>query len=100
MSTLTYRKRQAESALKRFEFSRYESIFSAYGKPSCAKIRAFQYCVETCEKYNGFKLRILSKNTFMFTCGFFFYDKDGKKQFYYITPSYDVFIPAKNTFIV
>ena len=94
MSTNYYRKRQAENALKSFDFSRYESIFSAYGKPSFAKIRAFNYCLNTCRKYNGFNLRILSKNNFMFTCGFFFYNEDGKKQFYYITPSYDVIIPA------
>ena len=94
MSTNYYRKKQAENALKSFDFSRYDTIFKAYKSPSREKIRAFNYCLNTCRQYNGFNLRILSKNTFMFTCGFFFYNADGEKQFYYITPSYDVFIPA------
>ena len=100
MSTLNYRKRQAESALKRFNYILPDTIYKAYKSPSKAKQKAFFDCVNTCNNLNGYNLRIVSKNTNIFTCGFFFKDESGKEYFYYITPSYDVFIPAKNTFIV
>lgn len=42
-------------------------------------------------KYNGWGLKVLSYNTFMFTAGFLFENKEtGVIQMMYITPNYDV----------
>ena len=42
-------------------------------------------------KYEGWGLKVLSYNTFMFTAAFLFEDKEtGVIQMMYITPNYDI----------
>ena len=94
MSTKYYQKRQAESALKSFYNSNMETIFKAYKSPSKAKQKAFYHCVNTCAKYNGYNLRVISKNTNFFTCGFLFMDENKTEYFYYITSCYETIIKA------
>lgn len=72
----------------------YNSIWSAYGKPSEAKCRAWNYCRELCDKLGGHDLIISSKNTMVFSVCFKFETEDGKPAFAYITRDYDRFCYA------
>lgn len=66
-----------------------ETLWDAYAKPSTRKEAAWEYCKNLCAKYEGYGLRVISKNTFMFTAGFLFLSTSGKEKFMYITPNYD-----------
>lgn len=52
-----------------YENARYDSVFRAYGRPSDAKINAESWCIHKMKNMNGWDYRILSYNTFNFTCG-------------------------------
>lgn len=66
--------------------SRYNSLMRAYatrldevyGRYSSAKVRAYNYCINKCAEQNGEHFRIISANTFQFTCGWTF-EKDGQQ---------------------
>ena len=64
-------------------------LWDVYGKFSNEKIKAFDYCVDLCKKYNGVDLKIISYNTFAFSCGFTYTNDDGRKMFVYITKTQD-----------
>ena len=79
----------AKGAYERFLRSNMETLRDAYAKPSTRKEAAWEYCKELCAKYEGWGLRVISKNCFMFTAGFLFLSTSGKEKFMYITPEYD-----------
>ena len=84
------REKIAKANINRYNDSRASELFHVYGKYSTAKARAFDYCRNLMNKLDGWGLKILSYNTFMFTAGFLFVDKEtGVTKFMYITPSYD-----------
>ena len=49
-------------------------LSDAYKRPSEAKIRAYEWCMNDYKRLNGTDFRICSKNTFGFTCAFLFND--------------------------
>ena len=61
-------------------------IYNAYGKPSFEKVRAWLYCQLCCENRDGYNLKIVSHNTWMFTAGFLYEGNDGT-YFVYIRPT-------------
>lgn len=63
-------------------------IFQAYDKPSHRKVDAYENCENLCKEYNGYDLKIVSKNVNVFTAGFVC-AIEGKKAFVWITPCYD-----------
>lgn len=92
---MSYSTKQRE-AIARSAYNRYRelplsfTLDNAYGTHSYNKDRAWIYCENLQAQYNGWGLKVISYNTFIFTAGFYFTDKDtGVLRFMYITPSYD-----------
>lgn len=86
---MTAQERMAKANIESYKRSRMYDLSDAYGRYSTAKAQAWRYCEDRCEQYSGDCLKVISKNTFIFTAGFTFIDGNGKRKFYYITPSYD-----------
>ena len=73
-----------------YENSRDYSLDSCYGSYSYAKARAWDYCVNLYQKHNGYGLKVISHNGWVFTAGFTFADPEtGVMKMMYITPSAD-----------
>ena len=75
----------------KFKLDKYglQKITDYYKYPSDNKCRAWQYCEEQCyEKFGGYKLTVISGNTYTFTAGFMFL-KDNKEYFAVITKLHD-----------
>lgn len=90
---MSYQTRQATASFPRYVKSAYNTIYDAYKKPSRDKWRAWNHCRNLCNAFGGFNLKVISKNTYMFTAGFQYIDEDsGEERFMYITPSYEVVI--------
>lgn len=51
-------------------FRACEDIFTAYGRPSYNKVKAWETCKEICKKEKGWGLRIIAYNTCQFTAAF------------------------------
>ena len=49
-----------------------EELSDVYKKPSDAKIRAFNWCKDECEKLNGFNFAIVGHSSQIFSVGFDF----------------------------
>ena len=86
--------RNAKANIARWESSYMYSLHDAYGRFSDAKARAWEYCRDKLTEKNGRGLKVISRNTNIFTAGFVFmdYEDNNKVKFYYITPSYDVVV--------
>ena len=64
-------------------------LSKAYSKPSATKLSIWQDCYQQMLKAKGFGLRVISKNIYIFTCGYCYRDKKTKAlHFVYITPGY------------
>ena len=70
----------------------YRYLNQCYKSNSSAKDRAFIYCENLKQKYNGFNSCIISYNLMIFTYGFISNQENGKYTLYYITPSTDYYI--------
>ena len=90
MKNLT--RKEKENLIRSYNNSRLYSLNECYNNCSSRKWKAFKYCLDLKEKYNGKALKILSYNTFMFTAAFEFIE-DGVEKLMYITPSYDRSFP-------
>ena len=63
-------------------------LADAYGSYSSAKASAWKHCEEKRDDYDGWGLKVLSHNTYMFTAGFEFENPEtGAIALYIITPS-------------
>lgn len=83
----------AKNNIKFWEKSEMYNLRDAYGSFSSKKEKAWDYCKELFYKYDGWGLKIVSKNTFIFTAGFAFIDKDtGVVKYMHITPSSDTVV--------
>lgn len=90
---MTARERTAKGAIETWKRSTATELYHVYGTYSQAKQNAFEYCRRQCYERNGYDLRIVSSNTWMFTVGFLFEDTDtGATKFMYITPNYDTVV--------
>lgn len=89
--TVNQQKKVARGNINRYSKSDLYTLHHAYGRPSYAKENAWNYCIDLMRKYDGYGLKVISYNTFMFTAGFMFTDKEtGVLQFMFITPNYDI----------
>lgn len=82
-------KRQALGHYEMYLRSSHTSLRDAYGSYSRAKEDAWEYCKELMNKKNGYGLKVITANSFMFTAGFLFVE-DGTEKFMYITKSKDI----------
>ena len=91
--TMRERERTAKTNYQYYKRSDMRSLDDAYTSASNAKHKAWRYCIELCYKMNGHDLKVINKNTFVFTAGFEFVDDEsGVCKFMYITPNYDTAI--------
>ena len=75
-------------AFDRFLDSTDRTLHDVYATYSFAKEKAYAYCCQLMNKYNGYDLRIISHNTNKFTVGFIGCVND-ELCFFYITADYD-----------
>lgn len=78
--------KEQERILKKYNDSDMIQFWQAYDSPSHSKIEAWVNCKNLMNDLKGWGLKVISKNTFMFTVGFQF-EEDGKNKLMYITPS-------------
>lgn len=81
-------KRTALNHYSAYKRSTTYSLDSAYGTYSSAKARAWRYCEDLMQKYDGHGLKVIGYNCHTFSAGFMF-EKDGKTMFMYITHARD-----------
>lgn len=55
------------------------TLDDVYGSYSIDKARAYTYCKELCDKYDGYDFCITSANSFMFTVSFEFINPDDNR---------------------
>ena len=78
--------------LQSYERSRFTSINQCYKSPSTAKIDAEFNCYNKMNQQCGFGFRIMSYNTFSFTCGWLTEDETGLQTLHVET--------ANNSYII
>lgn len=67
----------------------YGDIFAAYGKPSAAKVAAWEHCKDLCASFGGYALRIVGKNCMKFSAVFQYIEQStGALCYCYITRDY------------
>lgn len=99
--TATQLTRRAKAAYSAYLKSDMKDIRKAYVKPSNAKISAWAFHQHSMGRYNGYDMRVISKNCQFFTCGFCYIDKKTKLlNFVYITPNYTATVEAINESIL
>jgi hypothetical protein len=84
----TARKRQALAHYDAYKRSSAYGLYDVYDSYSADKGRAWKYCEELMQKFNGYGLKVITANGWQFTAGFMF-EEDGKTMFMYISKSYD-----------
>ncbi len=84
-------RRVAMSHYEDYKKSTAHSLRDVYGRFSAAKENAWRYCEDLMQMFDGYGLKVIASNGYMFTAGFMF-EEDGKTMFMYITPSRDVAI--------
>lgn len=88
------RAHKLDDVYQRYTYSDDTQLMDVYGRYSDKKARAYAYCRNLMLKYDGYDFRIISYNTFMFTCGFMFRDPaTDELTFAYITPTYNYCSP-------
>ena len=60
--------------------------YDAYKHPSKKKVKAYYAIQDTMLRANGYLLRIMTKNTYTFTCGYFVRDESGREWIVKETP--------------
>lgn len=88
------RSHSLDDMYQRYNHSADTQLEDVYGRYSDKKARAYAYCRNLMSKYDGYDFRIISYNTYMFTCGFKFRDPaTDELTFAYITPTYNYCSP-------
>ena len=93
MGTITQEKRNKTMTKRALQLHKdmsqhsNRSIYHVYGRMSNQKLRAWEQIYEEMKRYDGFDLTVLSFNTFMFTCGYYYYNDLGQKILVYHTPT-------------
>ena len=83
----------ARQNFKAWQQSSATELSDIYGKYSTRKISAWRNCRYLCQDYDGWNLKLVNHNSFVFTAGFEYVDKEtGVLKFMYITPSYNTSI--------
>lgn len=64
--------------------SQKTDLYDAYKKPSQEKIDAYEDCYKRFKQQNGFKFKIIGRNLYVFSVGWYF-KKNNKTYFHYET---------------
>lgn len=73
--------------VRRYHRATNEGLYDVYTKPSHNKINAYEKIFHEMVQNGGWGLKILSYNTFMFTCAYQCVDENGVIHLVYHTPS-------------
>lgn len=76
---------KAQQMIDRYVRSDDDSIFKAYGRPSSAKVYAFNEIAKEKSDVNGTGLFITGAGSDVFSCAYQVEDKDGKNYLIYHT---------------
>ena len=68
--------KQQKAILKRYNLSNMYDLYDAYDNTSGAKRRARRGVVDEYNDKHGYGLKIIAKNTFMFSVGYYYKIKD------------------------
>lgn len=79
--------------VKRYNRAYDDSLYDVYTKPSHNKINAYEKIYHEMISCGGYGLKILSYNTFMFTCAYIKQGGDGSLYLIYHTPTRRDVIP-------
>lgn len=91
----SYQRRTAAANYRFWKMSSDYDISDAYESYSTAKASAWRYCRYLCERMGGYGLKVVNRNSFVFTAGFESVNPEtGVIEFTYITPNYDITIDA------
>lgn len=86
---MTQNERTAKANITAWKRSEYRNIWQAYERPSYNKEKAWHRCEEIAHSMGGYNLKVVSKNTFVFTAGFESVDPEtGVLLYTHITPCY------------
>ncbi|MBQ5475984.1 MAG: hypothetical protein IIT65_15230 [Lachnospiraceae bacterium] len=86
---MTRNEKIAKANINGYEKSTMLNITDAYAKPSTAKQNAFMSCLYDMANNAGWGLKVISYNTFMFTCGYLFVEPEtGVVKFKFFTPNH------------
>lgn len=69
MKTIKYTTKKGRELAHNYLGAQYENLYQVYGKYSTNKARAEEWCKKTMIQEGGQRFRIISWNTFNFTCG-------------------------------
>lgn len=61
-------------------YAKGRTLEDVYGSYSIKKARAYAYCKELCDRYNGYDFCITSANVFAFTASFDFINPDDNRS--------------------
>lgn len=61
------------------------SVYDVYERPSIYKVQAENAILDEMYSLNGYGYHIISYNTCMFTCGYYYLDDENKEHFVYHT---------------
>lgn len=94
---MKYEKQPLTSANRRLALRNYDayqnstsySLRDKYGSYSKEKEDAWKYCENLMAQFDGWGLKVISANGWMFTAGFMF-EEDGKTMFMYISKHHDI----------
>lgn len=79
--------------VRRYNRQPNDGIYDVYTKPSHNKINAYERIYHEMMECGGYGLKIMSFNTFMFTCAYVTQANDGSLYLIYHTPTRRDVIP-------
>lgn len=88
--TQKQKERSAREHYRAYLMSEMTSLSKAYGRWSARKERAFEHCQALCKEADGYGLKIITRNSDVFTAGFESVNDLGVVMFTYISPSFHV----------
>lgn len=90
---MTRNEKVAKANISAYDKSEMFRIEDAYKTPSPAKHSAFFDILYEMVNNAGWGLKVITYNTFMFTCGYLFADKEtGVIKFKYFTPNHTTIV--------
>ena len=86
------KEKAARDHYRSYLMSEMDGLHKAYGRWSGRKEAACEHCRELCKEADGHGLKIITRNTDVFTAGFESVNEEGVCEFTYIAPTYHVTI--------
>lgn len=84
--------KKAQGFIQMYKHARFSTLSEAYARPSVAKQRAYDYCLDLMREYDGEGGRITGRNCMVFSFAFRG-TYEGKPALFYITRDYDRVVP-------